>query len=657
MASDPPRSSHRQRLAALVLPAIPIALLALLLLSQVRGWATDRATEQAARSAELIEHAVIAPVLTNSDFSGTPPTQERLDQLDAELLPLVGDDIVRLRIWDARGTVVYSDLHDAIGERFEISHDLEEALAGEIHSGASSLSKDENLAERDFGRLLEVYVPHGPRDAPIGAVEFYLSYEPIDAAVSADFRRVGILVAFMTLLLYVGLAKFARDALRARQRADVKAREAGEDPLTGLANRRAFDATLARWLEGVESAPVGVLLVDLDDFKMINDSVGHAGGDEVLRAIAHRLSSDVREDELAARLGGDEFAILLRGADADALDTVGARVLARLRMPVRLSSTRVTPGVSIGSASTGSGARSAEDLLANADAALYAAKAAGKGRHVSHRSGGEPALLARQALEDDLRNAVTSGEIRFGFDAVVTADDLVTGFRARLVWSHPRLGLLDEDEFLAGLQRFGLVESAFGRALRAAAPEAAKWRAELGTGDGPVLTAAISPAQLFDATLSRTVEEALRGTSLAADDLRLEIAEPATGDNTTARANIAALVARGTSLAMGDGRSSAWHLAPLLDGRFCAVTLSEELVGTVTDRGDAAAIAGALVDLAHTLGMEVVAAGVSTPAQRDSLAELGVDRMRGALFARGLTEEEAGAMLLGSRDTEVPTTD
>ncbi len=373
--------------AALLLPAIPVALIALVLLSQSRTWATDRATDQASRSAALISSTVVAPALSDDDFTGGTPTPARISELDDALLPLIGDQIVRLRVWNADGTVVYSDLGDSIGERFAISHDLEEALAGDIHSGVSSLTKDENRAERDFGKLLEVYVPFGGEDQPIGAVEFYMGYEPIEAAIRADFRQVGLLVLIMIGLIYLALVKFAVSAVRDRRRADAKAIEASQDPLTGIANRRAFDEALTLGFADGEDPLVAVLILDIDDFKDINDTAGHATGDAVLRSLAERLTRLVREDTVVARLGGDEFGVVLNGASSHQVDGIAQRLIEGLNEPLDVPGSDVALRVSIGSAANSGNAAGPEALVDMADAALYVAKRSGKNRHVAFTRG------------------------------------------------------------------------------------------------------------------------------------------------------------------------------------------------------------------------------------------------------------------------------
>ena len=186
------------RLAAIAIaPAVPIVVLGLILSAHTRAWTTERATTNAADAAGLVADFAISPLLDEDDFATTEVDQRRVDELDATLQPIIGDEIVRIKIWDATGRIVYSDNRDSIGATYPISHELEDALQGEISSEVSELDKAENTTEQDFDRLLEVYVPvRAGQDGEFdGAFELYLPYNPIAESIESDTRRIFVMLA------------------------------------------------------------------------------------------------------------------------------------------------------------------------------------------------------------------------------------------------------------------------------------------------------------------------------------------------------------------------------------------------------------------------------------------------------------------------------
>lgn len=371
----------------LLAPAIPVVALGIILSSHTREWSTDRATENSADAARLVADIAISPLLEPSDFTTTSTDPARRDELDAALQQFIGEEIVRIKIWDATGRIIYSDDHDTIGVTYPISHELEDAVAGEVSSEVSTLDKSENASEQDFDRLLEVYVPlRSSPDGPVeGAFEIYLPYAPIEEAINADTRRILIIVAATLVLLYLALARVSILWTRSHQRAEDKEHEANHDPLTGLPNRRKFQAILETIAEKNSDQQIAVMFLDLDDFKTVNDQHGHATGDALLEAVAGRLRGSLRADATIARLGGDEFAVLLPHlTDPDQATKIADRLIDCLKPPIRLpDNLKIDVQVSIGIDITTAGRINPTTVQRNADSAMYMAKGAGKAQHAT----------------------------------------------------------------------------------------------------------------------------------------------------------------------------------------------------------------------------------------------------------------------------------
>ena len=407
--------SSRQFVVLLFLPVIPVALLGGVLLMQTRAWTTEEATTNAADSARIVADMAIGPLMTVEDFEWTTIDVDRQDELDAALHGFVGDDLVRIKIWDANGRVVYSDDRNAVGVTHNISHELADALDGEISSEVSHLGGSENATEGSYDRLLEVYVPLrvGSDDAVVGAFELYLPYEPIGARIDKDTRRIVTILGVALVLLYMALLRVSVDWTRDRKRAEDKDFEANHDPLTGLPNRRMFQSTLEQIAREGGDKLVAVMYIDLDDFKTVNDTLGHSAGDELLKAVAGRLRGVVRSDTTVARLGGDEFAVIVPNVDdPDQPAAIAARLIGCLNPPIRLADGQVKVQASIGIDVANADVLDADDVQRNADNAMYMAKGAGKARHATF----DPTLHAR--LHENV------GQRRFtGSSTTVTIDE------------------------------------------------------------------------------------------------------------------------------------------------------------------------------------------------------------------------------------------
>ncbi|WP_218566460.1 putative bifunctional diguanylate cyclase/phosphodiesterase [Vallicoccus soli] len=406
------------------------------------------------------------------------------------------------------------------------------------------------------------------------------------------------------------------------------------DPLTGLANRTMLGEVLAHRLR--RPGPVSVLFIDLDDFKDVNDSRGHAAGDLLLRAVADRLRGCARGSDVVARLGGDEFAVVV-GADPATARWVGERVLRALGDPVHVDGRQLYVGASVGVADTAtSGERSAEVLLRNADLAMYLAKAAGKHRLAAFADGMDRAVREKADLTADLARALAEGQLAVHYQpTVLLGDGTATGFEALLRWHHPERGLVPPDEFVPLAEETAHIHAIGAWVLRTAVRQAARWSVAAGRPVGMAVN--LSPRQLGDDEVLTVVAGALAETGLAPQQLTLEVTEGVlVRDVDAAAERLAGLRAMGVRIAIDDFGTGYAGLSYLRRLPVDTVKIDRSFVSGLAAGGDAAALVSSIVELARGLGLDVVAEGVETEAQASVLRDLRCHRAQGFLYARPL---------------------
>ncbi len=413
------------------------------------------------------------------------------------------------------------------------------------------------------------------------------------------------------------------------------AHEARHDGLTGLANRSLFALRVEAALARDDNAPA-VMFLDLDDFKGVNDTLGHAAGDALLVTVAERLRASLREDDLAARLGGDEFAVLLEHAPTPVeAERAAERVLAALIAPLAVHGRAVRVHASIGVALASGGAVTASDLLRNADLAMYAAKAGGRSRCAIFSPGMQDAELARHALVDELRDAIRRGDIKPHFQPLV---DLGSGrswaVEALARWYHPSLGLLLPERFIELAEETDLIDELGRGILHAACRQAAVWRATIPGAEELVVSVNVSRHQLDSGSFATVVAEALAWENLPAQALMLELTESAVaGDPELVAAHCRALRALGVRLAIEDFGTGASSLADLRDLPVDVLKLARPFVDALETRPGEREFVRVIVQLGRVLGLTVAVEGVETEGQLALLRELGVDVAQGNLMA------------------------
>jgi diguanylate cyclase (GGDEF)-like protein len=443
--------------------------------------------------------------------------------------------------------------------------------------------------------------------------------------------------------------------LNAQARADLQDssdrshESALHDPLTGLANRTLLLERLNHALvRGRRSGTVAaVMFADLDHFKLVNDAHGHRIGDELLAAVARRLSEQLRPGDTLARLSGDEFAILCEDlGEASQADSIATRIGAALVEPFVLSSCTVETAASIGIAFVGRADHLPEDLLHDADVAMYQAKRKGGGRHQVIDLGEQHLVDLRASLQRDLRGATGRGELWTEYQPIVsTADGRVTGVEALLRWAHPTRGLVSPTTLIPLAEQSGMIGELGRWVLERACQDRRRWR-DRHEPDDLTMAVNVSAYQLMSPEFTATVEDVLRRTETDPKLLTLEVTESVfIRDSERALVILNDLKALGITLALDDFGTGYSSLSYLQRFPVDIVKIDQFFVADLAQNQASHAIVSAVVELAHALRLTVVAEGVETPEQRCEVAALGCDASQGYYFARPMAADHFGALM------------
>ena len=429
--------------------------------------------------------------------------------------------------------------------------------------------------------------------------------------------------------------------------------QAFHDALTGLANRALFRDRLGHAMARARGAGgYGVLFLDLDDFKTVNDSLGHAAGDRLLRETTERIRSVLREGDTAARLGGDEFAVLLEDIDSsNGCEEIAGRLLEVLQDSMDIDGTEVTTSASIGIV-IGQQRQTPEELMRNADLALYEAKTAGKGRYAVFAPAMHDAAIARLSLTSELRHALDRRELVVHYQPLVSLGDAeITGLEALVRWEHPTRGLLAPGLFIPLAEETGLIIPLGKWVLREALRTTVSWQQRHPEYATLRIAVNVSGRQLQDPDFVEVVREALRDTGIEADTVVLEITEtillPGDGIITERLDELAALGVHLYIDDFGTGYSSLSYLQQLpVDG----IKLAQEFVEALPGTGTEAGLVRTIRDLATTLGLDaVVAEGIERPEQWTSLLSLGYELGQGFHLAMPMPAASVDELLAAAK--------
>ncbi len=423
---------------------------------------------------------------------------------------------------------------------------------------------------------------------------------------------------------------------------------AERDSLTGAANRRMFQVALERILHGHEIRPrpervTAVLFLDLDDFKVVNDTLGHAAGDALLIAVTERISNLVRDGDLVARLGGDEFAVLIDDdATLSRARKMAARLVFELRAPYVLGDKHVVVTASVGIASARDAIGGAIDLVRNADVAMYMAKANGKAGFAIFDPGMHEAMRERHELSVELQRAVDLDQLSLLYQPIVDiATGRLAGVEALVRWSHPKFGLVMPDRFIELAEETGAILPIGRWILRQASGEAAQWLERGVVPEGTFISVNVSAREIQQLGFVDGIKAVLGESGLDPNRLILEITETALLKATPATvATLHAVRGLGVRIVIDDFGTGYFSLSHLRQFPVDALKIATEFVQDVDESSKSSALAGAIVAMGRSLGIETIAEGIETHEQAARMERLGCAFGQGYVFAHPMVAED-----------------
>jgi diguanylate cyclase (GGDEF)-like protein len=604
---------------------------------------TDHIVTRVRSEARLLTDIGIAPNVSGGSLAdGLDATEQAdLDQALGSLQEAPRDRVVR--IWSATPELVYSSPGVLFtGANPPESGRLNAAIAGEESARIVTADVADDIAPGD--RVLSIYVPLKSDSDVVsdGIVEIRIPYEPISAKINEDSNRIALIIAagFLTLVLII-LRIVDRASKRLRTEVADHQRQALHDPLTGLPNRTLFRDRVHQSIKQASrnKSVLAVMLLDLDRFKEINDTLGHHYGDLLLQQIGPRLTKLLRDTDSVARLGGDEFAVLMINVpDPTAVVHVADKIRRELQKPFRVQGLSLHADASIGIAVHPHHGSDVDTLLQRADVAMYMAKAGGTGRelYTADRDENSPGRLA---LMGELSHAIDAGELVLHYQPKVhLRTGEVKGVEALVRWNHPMRGLLPSGEFVPIAENTGLIEPLTMDTLRMAIKQARGW---LDEGRELTVSVNLSVRSLLHTNLAREVEFLLTRFKVPPHNLELEITESSImADPTRARATLVQLASMGVRLSIDDFGTGHSSLAYLKRLPVHALKIDKSFVINMASDDNDLVIVQSTIDLAHNLGLEVVAEGVESEEVWNRLRSLGCDMAQGFWRGRPVKAEE-----------------
>jgi diguanylate cyclase (GGDEF)-like protein len=576
------------------------------------------------------------------------PLPEVFDTVTASALDLFGTELAMLYLAD-QGVLMVASVSTTFDEQHQLTRPmhLRSGIGRAAYAGGGLVRTDDYPASPYANPELVARGARAAIGAPVrenGAV--------VGSLVAVSFRPEHHFtdVQEQTLLAFADQVSTALSDAKTL----ATAQHAIRDAVTGLPNRVLFLDRLEQALD--RGVPAHVLFLDLDRFKLVNDTRGHSAGDELLRQVGRRLRECLRSDDLLARFGGDEFAVLVEGGGCDEVTLLAKRMLEAVERPYLVAGDEVTVDASIGISASHDGAAAGE-ILRDADTAMYRAKHAGGGRAVLFEKRMHTVLVQRASLEADLRHAVGRDELFLVFQPIL---QLRTGqvhtAEALVRWQHPTRGVITPDEFIPLAEETGLIVAVGRQVLRAACEEAAGWATPPHGGPPPAVSVNLSARQLLDPELVRDVRAAVEAAGLDPTRLILEITESAfVSDAATVLDRLRQIRDTGVRLAIDDFGTGYSALSYLRHLPVEILKIDRSFVEGVTAGWQGRAFLNTIVRLSETLSMTAVGEGVETREQLSALQALGCQLGQGFLFARPTGAAEFAATLAGHRGAAVLT--
>ncbi|WP_263354994.1 putative bifunctional diguanylate cyclase/phosphodiesterase [Acidicapsa acidisoli] len=629
---------------ALIAAMIVLLVLGAVKLSNVVAANMLRADAQSTSGsgAAAIERSTDIPAL----IAGATPSEETKNLLEDASQD---GDIYRLLIWSSSGRVVFvSGRKSPASEQANIPEVRKERVAGAVASGKAYTEAYAGHPPASPTYFADSYIPIMRNGSVVGVFEVYLDQTADKALYERSLLLTESIIA-IAVLFAGGIPGFmVYRMMMARRVAQAEALFLAEnDNLTRIPNRKGLEEAAARALSLTRrnKTHVAALFLDLDRFKDINDSFGHAAGDEVLRALAKRLESVIRKEDMAARLGGDEFVILQVGIDQPAgASSLAERLKRILSEPYDIGGYEVVCGASIGVAIAPTDAETWDSLLSCADVALYKAKAEGRNTVRFFEAGMDAAFRERRRLEADLRRALETKAFRMEYQPLVSfRDGNLLGFEALLRWPEdwkPQPPAV----FIPVAEESGLIVPIGALVLETACRTAAAWTKPL------KIAVNLSPVQFRHGDIVAVVQEALHVSGLDPARLELEVTESLWLQNTDVVLDqLARLRGMGISIALDDFGTGYSSLTYLWKFPFDKVKIDRSFVTEMEIDLKASAIVSTIVALGRTLDLTVTAEGVETQAQANALCEAGCDQAQGYLFGRPLSLKAANELVNADR--------
>jgi diguanylate cyclase (GGDEF)-like protein len=630
-----------------VVSLLAFAVLGVVLVAAVSNLLRSQALDTATRMATAYVDSGISDRVTLTEWSKDRLVADTVERLATNLRP--DSTLLAVRMWSVNGTSMY----DTTGQQhpFADSQRLHSALVDRQPSSALATqlapSSLDPTGTPHLTTVMDVYVPVVPEagDTPVGVAEVALDYTSTEHALSDAVRTVAVIVALGLLTVWLLLFRTVHGASRKlRSTSDENARLALLDPLTGLPNRRLLAERLEDAVEDAQQsgAHVGLLLLDVDRFKDINDSLGHDRGDQLLVQVADRLRTIVRDTDTVARLGGDEFAVLLRTVrSVDDAGIFAQRVLGVFADPFEIDGLVLHVETSIGLALLPDHADDAQNLMKRADVAMYVAKAGRRGMCV-YEPDGDANSPARLILLGDLRRALDCDDqlsVHYQPKLDLNSREIV-GLEALLRWNHPMRGFIPPGEFIPLAEQTGLVHLITRRVLELVLAQQRIW---IDQGWEVQVAVNLSALNLAEPDLDQHISELLQEYGVPPRLLEFEITESAiVQDPERAAQTLARIAAMGSTIALDDFGIGNTSISQLRDLPIDTLKIDRSFILDMT--GGNEVLVKVVTDLAHEFQMVAVAEGVEEPLVAERLRAIGCDLAQGYLYARPVPADQLPAI-------------
>ena len=614
---------------------VPLAVLGTVLAATYHSDAEERGRAEGGAQAELLAHVAVEPLLTGHSLSDGLSVGERTS-LEHLVARATGDEsVLRLRVRDLNGIVVFSNDGSGIAE--ESDDEALEAANGEEIVVLTHMNSDVNDSGPAGAAVVEVYraLSAGSPPHPVGVLEVYLPYAPIEQDVTAALHHLYRDLAVGLGLLWLALLAICTSVTKGLRNEVARSTFLAEhDPLTELPNRRVFHRRAALALAEVsEAQALTIAIIDLDRFKEINDAMGHQSGDLALIELANRLRGAVSDGNFVARLGGDEFGLILHGA-AD-VASLTRRIAEVFGDEIAVGGLRLAIEASVGFVVAPADGIAIEELLQRAGVALSVAKTK-QIDIVRYHQADDHYNADDLALIGELRRGIDAGELVLQYQPkMLSVDGHVESLEALARWQHPVLGTVSPDRFIPLAEHTDLIDTLTAWALTTALSELR----DLGPPAAALTVAVnVSARNLARADFAERVVRILDDVGMAANRLVVEITETALlTDPTRAIVVLEELAAAGVRISLddfGSGQTSLGYLSAL---PLHELKIDRSFVTDMADHAGHDAIVRSVIDLGHNLGLRVVAEGVETTAVLLRLRACGCDLVQGYLLGRPMT--------------------